>query len=313
MGIELNVQKFHEAETWAMFTFDVNALQNTATIATHCNMLQHVATHCNSLKHVATHCNTPGIAREVSAQTWELLEYSIQPTATHGNTLERTVTECNTLQHTATDCNTLQYIVTDCNTLQHTATHCNTLQHTATHCNRQCAGAREGDAQVGPTAIGVFDSRHGGVRHVRRKLFGNRRGPLLHRQKSISTRLPAVHRRRIPTIYLRRSFFLLPPDITRFLPRYFVPRYFWFFDSFVTYFVCRWSKGGLPGRYCRGGMWSGGARSAGSAVVWRWRLYLLDWWVRHAWQYSTVCCIVLHCVALCCVVLQCLVGYCSVL
>ena len=57
------------------------------------------------------------------------LEYTLQPTAAHRNTLQHTVTRCNTQHCTATHRSTLQLPTWRCNTLQHTATHCNT------HCN----------------------------------------------------------------------------------------------------------------------------------------------------------------------------------
>jgi len=76
-------------------------LQCTASLATHCNTLEHIATHCSTMQHAATHCNT--------------------------------------LQHTATHCNPLQHTATHCNTIQHTATHFITQHHTTTcpapHCN----------------------------------------------------------------------------------------------------------------------------------------------------------------------------------
>jgi len=53
------------------------------------------------------------------------MNWWLQHTATHCNTLQYTATP----QHTAAHCNTLQHL----NTLQHTATHCNTLRQT--HCN----------------------------------------------------------------------------------------------------------------------------------------------------------------------------------
>ena len=132
-----------------------------------------------------------------------------------------------------------------------------------------------------------------------RKLFGNRRGPLLHRQKSISTRLPPVHRQRIPTIYLRRSFFFLPPDITRFLPRYFVLSCFVFPlsvkgdtpDDTVGTGCGAGGLGVLDGLSCGDGdciYWTGKCGMPGNIV-----------------QCVALCSVVLCCVAVCCSVLQC--------
>jgi len=70
--------------------------------------------------------------------------FTLQHTATHGNTLQHTATHCQTLPHTAKHCTRRCVLHSLCvgiknerrsNTLQHTATHCNTLQHTARHCH----------------------------------------------------------------------------------------------------------------------------------------------------------------------------------
>jgi len=100
-------------------------LRNTllATIATHCNTLQHTATHCNTLQHTATHCNTSGCCASATRAS----SLSLLHTATH----------CNTLQHTAIYMGVApeQHASRHYRnfTLQHAATRCNTLQHTATH------------------------------------------------------------------------------------------------------------------------------------------------------------------------------------
>ena len=91
--------------------------------------LECTATRCNILQHIAPHCTT------------------LQHPTPHCNTLHHTATHCNTRQHTAMLCSALQRTATQCQGeyaaqtgVSHhihfdSATHCNTLQRTATHCN----------------------------------------------------------------------------------------------------------------------------------------------------------------------------------
>jgi len=64
----------------------------------------------------------------------DLVDVSINDTATHCNTLQHTPTHSNTPHRSGgykheQHCNTLQHTPTHSNTLQHTPTHSNTLQH----------------------------------------------------------------------------------------------------------------------------------------------------------------------------------------
>jgi len=86
------------------------------------NTLQHTATHYSTLQHTAAHSS------------------ELQHTPAHSSTgivgydRPKYLAIQNTLQHTAAHCNMLQHTATRCSTLQHTAAHCSTLQHTPSHC-----------------------------------------------------------------------------------------------------------------------------------------------------------------------------------
>jgi len=73
------------------------------------------------------------IAYGLGMLSYQVMQHTLQHTATHCNILQHTATRCNTLQRTATHCKALQRTATHCNTLQHTTTHCNTLQWAATY------------------------------------------------------------------------------------------------------------------------------------------------------------------------------------
>jgi len=150
----------------------------TLSLWTQCNTLQPIGiylnpqhrtqTYCNTLEQTHTHtvceCKTKIYVTPVETlqhpayvTSFETLQHNVtccntlQPKATHQNTLHHTatstskhtcewqkeahVTSVDMLQHAATSCNKLQQAATSCNTLQHAETHSNSPQLSATHCN----------------------------------------------------------------------------------------------------------------------------------------------------------------------------------
>jgi len=127
-----------------------NTLQQSATLCTLCNTLQHSATLCNTLQHSATLCNTLQQAASRLQQAASRL-HNIRL-----NWLEFNQKICSSSFFSEARCNILRQAATGCNRVHEReasseleanpcAAHGDTPHHTATHCNalKQAASQRQ--------------------------------------------------------------------------------------------------------------------------------------------------------------------------